>query len=78
METAESADTPAARLMHATHQSTLADALAWIADGYALIGDQQQVLRDLAAMDAGPDRERAAQTLTDEDDEVTVGLGRAS
>lgn len=64
MESSESASTPAARLMKATQQASLADALAWIADGYALIGDEQRVLRDLAAIGDGPDRQRAAQTLT--------------
>lgn len=58
-------ETPAARLMRATRQSSLADALNWIANGYALDGDEQAALRDLTAIgEQEPDRQRAAQMLT--------------
>jgi hypothetical protein len=65
MDSSPSTSTAAARLMQATGQGTLTDALAWIGDGYAIVGDEQRVLRDLAAISSDePDRQRAAQTLT--------------
>lgn len=57
-------DSATARLLEATRRSTLDEALSWIADGYAILGDEQQVLRDLAALPDGPERRRASQTLT--------------
>ena len=57
-------DSIEARLLEATRRSTLDEALSWIGDGYALIGDEQQVLRNLAALPDTPERRRASQTLT--------------
>lgn len=56
--------TPQDRLLAATRRATLAEALAWIADGYPLSGNAQLLIRDLAALDSSPAVQSAAQTLT--------------
>ena len=56
----------ATRILAATGRASMPDALAWIAQGYALVGDEHQVLRDLASVssDFPDDARRAASVLT--------------